>query len=117
MHLFAYETWDSYTEKHPWDLITTSDAPMDEIIILIEEDDDSEPEDTYIPPLERPKIGLPKRSTNTAVKMTMDQGTELEDMDVEQITKEDEIFQSMSCMPGLRDKSLEVCLSPLSQIF
>lgn len=121
MHLYAYDDLDSIDEKASLqrDALSTSRPVIDEIFIVIDEDEDGEPDDILLPLSQRPRIGLPKRSSNTT--RNLEQGKNQDAMNLEQSSNEDEIFQSMSCMPGLRDKSFEVrlfCsfyLEPLSQ--
>jgi hypothetical protein len=107
MHIYAYDNLDSVDEKaslHRNALATS--GLVEEIIILVDEDEESETDGALLPVSQRPRITLPKRSSNTARRQ--EQSTDQDAMNLEQTSKEDEIFQSMSCMPSLRDKSFEV---------
>jgi len=108
MHLYAYGDWELRRETQTSAESAVASGPLaDDMIILLDEDD--EKEYANVPLLERPKICLPKRSKNTTrqVDQRVDSAVEQDNMDVHQSTHEEEIFQSLSCMPCLRDKSLE----------
>lgn len=111
MHLYAYNDWDSPDEKSAvHQTIRFDSGPLvDEIFIMLDEDDEDETDDEEfsIPISQRPKAGLPKRS-NSSMKI-VEPKPDQEVMNVESKSAEAEIFQSMTCTPGLRDKSFEVC--------
>lgn len=112
MHLYAYGDLDRSTESQSAldnSSMVTPDSLVDDMIILLDEDDDVS--DANISFFERQKIGLPKRIRNacsSAVAATkVEWALEQENMIIEQDSSEGEIFQSMSCMLGLRNISLE----------
>jgi hypothetical protein len=114
MHLYTYDDFDRCTELQSSLDNSSAVAPdplPDDMIILLDEDD--EVPDTNISLLERRKICLPKRirtaTTASSSSTRVEQAPEQEIMDVEPDSTEGEIFQSMSCMLGLRNISLEVC--------
>lgn len=113
MHLYAYNDWDSPDEKSALTLFDPGPL-VDEIFIMLDEDDEDDTdteEDVFVPASQRPKVGLPKRFSSYA-KKAEDRLVVVvrEPMNVELRSAEAEIFQSITCTPGLRDKSFEVCV-------
>ena len=109
MHIYAYDDLDRYTESQSSldnSAVVAPETLVDGMIILLDEDDDVS--DTNISVLERRKIGLPKRIMIRNTVRNVEKSPEQENMVIEQKSIEGEIFQSMSCMLGFRDKSFEV---------
>ena len=111
MHCYSYDGCDS--DSPTSDPLSGSDSeasnaqPQRLLVIFLDEDDDDEVEQPVHPlPSHRPKRPLPKnfsRNYHSPMKEETVKGTE---------TPRPEVYHTISCTPGLRDKSLEVRLFP-----
>lgn len=104
MHSYSYDGCDS--DSTVSDLLSCSDfeAPgvesQSSLVILLDDDDDDDEVEEQVHPLpsHRPKKPLPRRrSYYSPVKEEVAEGTTLPD-----------VYHTISCTPGVRDKSLEV---------
>lgn len=111
MHCYSYDGCDS--DSPTSDPLSGSDSeasnaqPQRLLVIFLDEDDDDEVEQPVHPlPSHRPKRPLPRnfsRNYHSPMKEETVKGTE---------TPRPEVYHTISCTPGLRDKSLEVRLFP-----
>ena len=107
MHIYSYDGCD--TDLPGSDQVPRPDsgASRRSLVILLDDDDDEDEfeQQTHPPSSHRPKRPLPRRfgrKHHSPVKEATIQGTEM---------SLPEVDHTISCTPGLRDKSMEVRLS------
>jgi hypothetical protein len=107
MHSYSYD--GCHSDSPESDPLSGSDSeasgpePQWSLVILLDDDEDDEVEEPVHPlPSHRPKRPLPRnfrRSYNAPVKEETTGGV---------VTPFPEVYRTISCAPGMRDKSLEV---------
>ena len=111
MHPYSYDGCDSDSPvsdpSSGSDSEASSTQPQLTLVILLDDDDDDDEGEEQVHPLSsyRPKRPLPRNfggSHKSQVKQETPQGT---------VVSFPEVYHTINCIPGLRDKSLEVRLS------